>query len=90
MITHLCDRCGAAILRGDVRYIARIEVFAAPDVLEIGVEDLLTDQSAELDKWLAACERMSEEELMRDVHVRQEFDLCRACQLEFVTRPFGR
>src|SRR5438128_2582195 len=43
MITHICDRCGRPIERGQLRYVAKIEVFAAADPLEITLEDLLRD-----------------------------------------------
>jgi hypothetical protein len=90
MITHICDRCGRPIFKGELRYVAKIEVFAAPDAGEITIADLLTDQTGEIDRLLAACEELNEEELMRDVHVEQKFDLCRPCQQVFVARPFAR
>ena len=89
MITHICDRCGRPIFKGELRYVAKIEVFAAPDAGEITIADLLTDQSGEIDRLLAACEELSEEQLMRDVHVEQKFDLCRPCQQAFIARPFA-
>jgi hypothetical protein len=88
MIT--CDRCGRAIVKGELRYVVKLEVFAAPDAGEITIADLLTDQAAEIDRLLAACEEMSEDELMCDVHVQEQFDLCRACQKEFLAHPLGR
>ena len=89
MITHICDRCGRPIVKGDLRYVARIEVFAAPDAGEITIADLLTDQTREIDRLLAACENLSEDELMRDIHFQKQFDLCRACQRTFLERPLG-
>ena len=41
MVTHICDRCGRPIEQGQLRYIARIQVFAAADPLEITLEDLV-------------------------------------------------
>jgi sporulation protein YlmC with PRC-barrel domain len=69
MVTHICDRCGRPILKGEPRYVARIEVFAAADPLEISAEDLARDASDEIEALLSACEQLSEEELMRDVYV---------------------
>ena len=89
MITHICDRCGRPIEKGQLRYIARIEVLAAADPLEITLEDLLRDTRREMDTLLAKCEQFSEEELMRDVYVKFEFDLCRACQKSYVTDPLS-
>jgi len=89
MITHICDRCGRPIQKGQLRYIAKIEVLAAADPLEITLEDLLRDTRREMDALLAQCEQSSEEQLMRDVYVKFEFDLCRACQKSYVTDPLS-
>ena len=39
MITHICDRCGRPIEKGEVRYIAKVQVYAAGDTLEITLDD---------------------------------------------------
>ena len=87
MITHICDRCGKAIERGDAHYVAKIQVFAAADPLEITLDDLLEDHVPEIDRLLRQCARLTEDELMRDVHVQFQFDLCRACQKVYVANP---
>ena len=87
MITHICDRCGRPIQQGQLRYTARIQVFAAADPLEITLDDLMRDTGREIDRLLQQCEALSEEELMRDVFVQFQFDLCRACQKAYVTDP---
>ena len=89
MITHICDRCGRPIERGQLRYIARIEVLAADDPLEITLDDLLRDGRREMDALLAQCEQLTEEQLMRDVYVKLEFDLCRACHKAYLTDPLS-
>ena len=87
MITHICDRCGRPIQQGQLRYIAKIQVFAAADTLEITLEDLLRDSRREIERLLQQCEEMSEEDLMRDVFVQFHFDLCRACQKAYLANP---
>ena len=89
MITHICDRCGRPIEKGQLRYTAKIEVFAATDPLEITLDDLLRDTRREMNETLEACEKLTEEELMRDVYVQFQFDLCRACQKSYVTDPMS-
>jgi hypothetical protein len=89
MITHICDRCARPIEKGQLRYVAKIQVLAAADPLEITLEDLLSDTRREMDALLAQCEELSEEELMRDVYVKFEFDLCRACQKFYITDPLS-
>jgi hypothetical protein len=87
MIRFICDRCGRPILEGQPRYIARIQVYAAPDPIQITIDDLLTDHRAELEELLRQCEQMTEDELMRDVYVELQFDLCRACQRAYLADP---
>ena len=41
----------------------------------------------EMDRLVQQCEELSEEELMRDVFVEFQFDLCRACQAAYVANP---
>ena len=89
MITHICDRCGRPLEQGQLRYIARIEVLAAADPLEITLEDLLRDSRREMDALLEQCKHLTEEQLMRDVYVKFEFDLCRSCQKSYVTDPLS-
>ncbi len=72
-----------------MRYIPKIQVFAAADPLEITLEDLLRDTRREMDRLLQQCEGLTEEELMRDVYVKFEYDLCRACQKAYVNNPLS-
>jgi len=87
MVTRICDRCGQAILKDELRYVAKVEVYAAYDPLEITFEDLMRDHTGEIEQLLQRCEELTEEELMRDVHVQFQFDLCRACQKVYVANP---
>ena len=89
MITHICDRCGRPLEQGQLRYIAKIEVLAAADPLEITLDDLLRDTRREMDDALEECEKLTEEELMRDVYVQFQFDLCRSCQKSYVADPMS-
>jgi hypothetical protein len=89
MITHICDRCGRPLENGHLRYTARITVYAAADPLEITLEDLLRDTRQEMRRVLEQCEELSEEELMRDVWVEFEFDLCRSCQKVYIADPLS-
>jgi hypothetical protein len=89
MITHLCDRCGRPIESEDTRYIARIQVLAAADPLEISAEELQEDAGDEMDRLLKQCAEMTEEELMQDVFVEFRFDLCRRCQRAYIANPLG-
>jgi hypothetical protein len=89
MFTHICDRCGRPMEKQDLRYVAKIQVFAAADTLEITAEDLLQPPGEEMARLLRQCEGMTEEELMRDVFVQFQFDLCRPCQRAYLANPLG-
>ena len=74
-------------MEGELRYVAKIQVFAAYDPLEITFDDLTRDHSREVEQLLEACAGLTEEELMRDVHVEFQFDLCRPCQKAYIATP---
>jgi len=87
MPTRLCDRCGQLIEEGALRYIAKIQVFAAYDPLNVDFEDTTCDHTNEIKEILKRCENLTEEELMQDVYVDFQFDLCRACQRAYIKDP---
>ena len=86
---YICDRCGQPIFEREVRYVAKLEVFAAYDPLEITCEDMQRDYKEEIRKIIEQTKTMSEEELQREVHVALKFDLCRACQKALLKNPLG-
>lgn len=49
----------------------------------------MQDHKPDIEKLLQQCATMSEEELIRDVYVDFQFDLCRACQKQFIAAPLG-
>lgn len=87
MPTRLCDRCGQLIEEDALRYIAKIRVYAAYDPLKIDFEDMTRDHTNEIKELLKRCEDLTEEELMQDVYVDFQFDLCRACQRFYIKDP---
>lgn len=86
---YICDRCGQPIFERELRYVARIEVVAAYDPLQMTFEDLQRDYKEEIRRVIEQTQSMSEEELMRDVHVTLKFDLCRPCQKAWLKQPLG-
>ena len=87
MVTFICDRCGQPMDKGQLRYMAKIQVFAAYDPLEISFDDLTKDTKAEIRKLLKQMEGKTEEELTREVYAAFEFDLCPACQRQYIKDP---
>ena len=87
----VCDRCDATLLLdSDVRYLVRIDVYAAYDPLEITRDDLERDFEAEMRDLIASMEARDPQELQDEVHRRFEFDLCPACQKRFLRDPLGK
>lgn len=73
--------------KGQLRYTLKIQLFAAYDELEISGSDLLKSHKKEIQSLIEQTKHMSEEELMREVYVALQFDLCRNCQGEYLKQP---
>jgi hypothetical protein len=86
----VCDACGATLLADeDVRYILRIQGFAAYDPLEITRADLKRDLEGELRAILDELSRKSAEEAANEVHRSFQFDLCPACWRRYLEDPLA-
>ncbi len=85
-----CDGCGEGLLLGsDVRYLVKIEVYAAYDPLELTRNDLARDSSGEMAGLL---ERMAQEDPRRledQVYKKFQFDLCPRCHERYLRDPLG-
>ncbi|MCL5097234.1 MAG: hypothetical protein M1608_06865 [Candidatus Omnitrophica bacterium] len=90
MMIRSCDRCGRPIEPNQLRYVAKIQVFAAYDPLSITFEDLARDHTLEIQCLLEQCDELTEEELMREVYVERQFDLCPPCQKAFLADPLSK
>ena len=86
MIHFTCDCCKRIIdLEQEVRYIVRMEVFAAVDGLEATMDDD-RDYLQEIEDIL---DRGNSEELGEEVYQEARFDLCAECRERFVRNPLG-
>ena len=87
----ICDRCSANLLvDSDVRYLVKIEVYAAYDPLELSAGDMERDIEGEMAALLASMKTMGPKELENQVYRRFTFDLCPQCQKTFLADPLGR
>jgi len=88
---HLtCDGCGEPLLLdADVRYVVKIEGYAAYDPLEITKSDLARDLDGEMRDALRSLEGKSAEEAQDEVHRTFEIDLCARCWQSYVKDPLG-
>ncbi|MFN0057059.1 MAG: hypothetical protein ACKVX7_01255 [Planctomycetota bacterium] len=86
-----CDRCGDSLLIEDsIRYVLKIELFAAYDPLEITRDDLRQDLDAAYQRILAQIADSDSTSLDETVHAQRKFDLCVRCRAAYLADPFGR
>ena len=91
MLHFSCDLCGKELLvEEDLRYVAKIEVYAAYDPLEITEEDLEEDHMEEIGELIKQLENMDEQELEDQVYKSFRFDLCPDCHKKFLKDPLSR
>lgn len=89
MIHYTCDCCKRRIDAADeLRYIVRLEVYAALDPLEDEADDD-RDHLQEIQDVLERLEDPSEA-VCDEVYHQKRYDLCSECRQQFVQDPFGR
>jgi hypothetical protein len=92
MIHYVCDVCkGSLDPDHDLRYVVRMEVYAA---LSDGLADVEGDRDhlAEIHDILERSDDLDTEEqpLAEDVYQQLRFDLCGECRKKFLRDPLGR
>lgn len=91
MAGFCCDLCGKPLLVDeDVRYVVRIEVFAAYDPMELTEDDLKADRLKEIRELSRRMAGMDPKELEDQVYQKLAFDLCPACRKKYVKNPLPR
>ena len=89
MIHFSCDLCGTEIdPRNDLRYVVKLEVYAACD--ESSQTDSGRDTFQELQEILQHVEDAENDQIGDDVYQSQRFDLCPQCRKRFLKNPLGR
>jgi hypothetical protein len=81
--------CGAKIDINELRYVLRMDLFAAYDTLKIEQADMERDYEEEIKQLIEKMQGMNPKQLEEDVFKRLSFDLCRACQQKFLKNPLG-
>ena len=83
-----CDACGEALLvESNVRYVTKVELYAAYDPLEITEEDL---EGANRSAWEALVQELEDadpDEMVSQIHMTLRFDLCPACRTRYLKDP---
>jgi hypothetical protein len=89
---HLfCHRCGRQLRAGAGDwYIVRIEALADPSPPSLSAEDIEDrDLNAEFSRLFEQMDRMSERELLEQVHRRLTIHLCAPCYRQWIENPAG-
>ena len=85
MNKYICDSCGKDLPLEEQRYVLKVELFAAPDVV-LSKEDLEKDHRVEMAKIYEKLKTMDSQKLTEQVYTQHKFDLCPACRNTFLSR----
>lgn len=89
MVHYTCDCCKRTIdTEDEIRYVVRMELYAAIDPNEEGLDDD-RDHLQEIQDILESIDD-SDSELDEHVYRQVRYDLCNECRQRFVSNPFGR
>ena len=91
MIHHSCDLCKRLIdTEEDVRYVLKMEVYAALDPALDDVDDD-RDGLQDVQNMLERIDDLDTSEVAQDdVYQQLRFDLCPECRKKFLKAPLGR
>jgi hypothetical protein len=91
MIRYSCDLCGRELdPQDDLRYVVKIEVFAAFDPAATDAADDDCDHLEEIQDILERMEESASDQIGDDVYQQLRFDLCPECRKKFAKNPLGR
>ena len=91
MIRYSCDLCGRNLdAQNDLRYVVRMEVYAAFDPVASDGEEDDRDHLQEVQDILERMEDAQSDEIGEDVYQQLRFDLCPECRRKFLKSPLGR
>lgn len=91
MLHYSCDLCKRLIDSAeDLRYVIKIEVYAAIDPVEVDPNTDDRDHLQEMQEILQRMEESDSDAVGDDVYQQLRFDLCPECRKKFVKNPLGR
>ncbi len=90
MIHYSCDCCKRALEAEDLRYVVKMEIYAAMDPSAVNELDDDRDHLAEIQEILQRSEETGEQAVGSDVYEELRFDLCPECRKKFIKNPVGR
>ena len=91
MIRYSCDLCKRELdSEVDLRYVVKIEVYAAYDPETTSEDDNDRDHLQEIQDILECLEDADDDMIGNDVYQQLRFDLCPECRKKFLQNPLGR
>ena len=91
MIRYSCDLCKRELdPQDDLRYVVKIEVYAAFDPAATDGEEDDRDHLEEIQDILERMEDSASDQIGDDVYQQLRFDLCPECRRKFIKNPLGR
>jgi hypothetical protein len=90
MIHYSCDCCKRALDPEDLRYVVKMEVYAAFDPIAMDESDDDRDHLQEIQEILQRCADAADPKVSDEVYEQLRFDLCTDCRKKFVQNPLGR
>ena len=91
MIRYCCDLCKRDLdPERDLRYVVKVEIYAALDPTVADEEDDDRDHLQEIQDILERLGDAESEQVGDDVYKELRFDLCPECRRKFIKNPLGR
>jgi hypothetical protein len=90
MIHYSCDCCKRELDPEDLRYVVKMEVYAAfdPSAMDEAADD--RDHLQEIQEILQRSDEAVNDEIASDVYEQLRFDLCPECHRRFLKNPLDR
>jgi hypothetical protein len=91
MIRYSCDLCNRELdPEEDLRYVVKIEVYAAFDPTATDADEDDRDHLEEIQDVLERLEDSDSDRVGDDVYQQLRFDLCPECRKKFAKNPLAR
>ncbi|NLX97638.1 MAG: hypothetical protein GXY83_15830 [Rhodopirellula sp.] len=91
MIRYVCDGCKRELdPEEDLRYVVKIEVYAAFDPQRVAEDEDDRDHLQEIQDILERLEDGQSDQIGEDVYQQLRYDLCPECRKRFAKNPLGR
>ncbi len=85
-----CAVCSRKLQRAKLRYIVKINTFAAYDTFEITLDDLFKNYDTTIKKLLTSLRKKSKKALEEEIFKNFKFYLCKKCRNEYIKNPLGK